>query len=233
MVVEEERIAHDCVLLLLKQLPSLEYLEIHPWQQLKALTDIQRYCPSLKCLQYSADGVHQYWINLPMDPSQPGLQSIQIHDLNATADEASGIDNVLKCNHSTIRVLDLCIGTQGKELNLMFPLLRHLAILYHYPEANTGYGSWIPKYTPNIEELVVDMHAIHKCRGLMGSLKYIKNLRTLEFYVGELSLHPYHEQLHSFLAQQTHMQSLDLYIQPDQFHDEMRTIIEDGKEKDE
>lgn len=219
IVVREERIDHDRMLLLLKQLPSLAYLEIHPWQQLKALTDIQQHCPSLKCLEYSYNGAHKYWIDLPMDPSQPGLQSIQIHDLKGTADETIGIGDFLERNHTTLRVLDLCIGTQGKELNLMFPLLRHLVIQYRYPEANTVYGSWIPKYAPNIEHLVVDMHAIHKCRGLVGSLKYIKKLRTLQFYVGEQPLHPYHEQLHSFLTQQTDMQSLELCIRPDQFHD--------------
>ncbi|CDH61273.1 predicted protein [Lichtheimia corymbifera JMRC:FSU:9682] len=197
-------------------------LDIHAWQESKALTDIQQYCLSLKCLQYSSGGFHHYWNDFPTEHSPaPGLQCNQIHDPEITYYDAGGIDTLLKSNHTTLRVLDICVGTPGKEMDLAFPLLRRLVMEYRHSESEIGYGSWIPKYAPNIEELEVDMDAILKCSGLLESLKCITNLRTLELNLGEQRLHPYHKQkLHHFLNQQNHMRSLELYIHPDTFNDD-------------
>lgn len=221
MIVREEPIDHENMLLLLKQVPSLEYLDIHPWQESKALAGIQQYCPSLKCLQYSSGGFHHCWDDFPMQHSHlPGLQCIQIHDPEINYYDPGAIDTLLKSNHSTLRVLDICVGSPSKEIDLGFPLLQRLVMQHRHSESNTGYGSWIPKHAANIEDLEVDMDAILKCPGLLESLKCIKNLRTLQLHLGEYRLHRYLEQLHHFLKQQIHMRSLELYINPANFHDE-------------
>lgn len=210
------------VLSLLHQLPRLQYLDIVPWKGSTAMTDLQQHCPSLKCLQYASKCYYNTWRDLPMeDSTRPGLQYLQIHDPEGQYYDTEQLNNMLKNNHETLRVLDLCLGNPSTEMNLPFPALRRIVIQSQYA-LDSCYGWWILDHAPNLDELKVDMLNVHKFPSLIPMLLRIKNLRSIQFHVGDPFASGYnHDMLHRFFEQQSHhLQSLDIYVNPDMFEND-------------
>ncbi|KAI7874031.1 hypothetical protein K492DRAFT_200286 [Lichtheimia hyalospora FSU 10163] len=112
--------------------------------------------PSMKYLQYRTEHMLLYWDSLPLHcpPSsyiegdllpidaQPSVQRVQMHDRQGSSHDPRDIEEFLNCNHDTVQVPNLFIGSHGTEVKISFPRLHYLTIQPNNPVAQSYYGWW-------------------------------------------------------------------------------------------
>lgn len=176
LIHTNEDITRDGVTAISQRFPSLNRLDLHPWQDAEEALIVSRYYPRMNTVDVAVNvsGMEfSYW-NQADGFKEPGITEFSIVDESEGDAPCPNVSTFLHQHHTSIQRMRWDIDTPRNDhaiYDIHYPQLKRLTLGIS--------GWWIPRKAPMLQELKIEWFTVYYSPAVLDTIP--PNLKRLTF----------------------------------------------------